>query len=333
MASLIELGDTAYARFTRTITWGEELLADLQALSTGHLSPGLLAHIDDFFFSSAYCVNFFSDGTALDQVETLGFDARRQVVVEDLRSWSISRLRSTLSMRITLLRKWFDEHLASLGRLESLQHQTLAILAGANGDVSMQRSIIQMRLKLENRLMLDTLDYLRRQGMLEFDKDSDLVTITELGQKEIQKLTARGSRMAQPYRPHDLVFLSYAHEDTQRVREVYDLLEQTGFNLWWDQENLVGGQDWDLEINRTIEEAAVSMVFLSNNSVEKTGYVNKEIKRILDRMDMMPEGKIFIILVRMDDCQIPMRLRQWHVIDYSDSEAKEKIVKAVRHAL
>jgi hypothetical protein len=44
-----------------------------------------------------------------------------------------------------------------------------------------------------------------------------------------------------------------------------------------------------------VEAADVVIVYLSNNSVSKEGYIQKEIRKVLDISDEKPEGTIFII--------------------------------------
>ena len=50
---------------------------------------------------------------------------------------------------------------------------------------------------------------------------------------------------------------------------------------WLDEEKLYPGQDWDLEIEKAVEAADAVIVFLSNNSVTKEGYVQRELRFVL----------------------------------------------------
>lgn len=69
------------------------------------------------------------------------------------------------------------------------------------------------------------------------------------------------------------------------------------------EENILPGQKWEMAIDQTIKKADYFIARLSSNSVAKKGYVQKEIRRALDILDTMPEKDIFIIPVRLDDCQ------------------------------
>jgi hypothetical protein len=41
-----------------------------------------------------------------------------------------------------------------------------------------------------------------------------------------------------PVRERNLVFLSYAHEDLEKVRRVYDGLKERELNVWFDKRDL-----------------------------------------------------------------------------------------------
>lgn len=120
------------------------------------------------------------------------------------------------------------------------------------------------------------------------------------------------------------VFLCHASQDKPIVRELYSrLLAEGWIDPWLDEEKLLPGQDWDLEIEKAAEVADAVIVCLSNNSVSKEGYVQKELRRILDIADEKPEGTIFVIPIRLDDCAIPRRLKIWQYIDYFPIESRK----------
>ena len=91
------------------------------------------------------------------------------------------------------------------------------------------------------------------------------------------------------------VFLCHASQDKPIVRELYQrLLAEGWIDPWLDEEKLLPGQNWDLEIEKAVESADAVIVCLSNNSVTKAGYIQKELRKILDVADEKPEGEIFI---------------------------------------
>lgn len=112
------------------------------------------------------------------------------------------------------------------------------------------------------------------------------------------------------------VFLCHSSNDKPAVRELYKRLEAEGWiDPWLDEENLYPGQDWDLEIEKAVEAADAVIVFLSSNSVTKEGYVQRELRFVLRIADFKPEGTVFVIPVRLDDCPLPRRLSMWQYVD------------------
>lgn len=126
------------------------------------------------------------------------------------------------------------------------------------------------------------------------------------------------------------VFLCHSSGDKPSVREIYDRLKTDGFQPWLDDEDLLPGHDWDLEIDKAVSQAHVVLAFLSNASVSKEGYVQKELKRALDVADEKPEGTIFVIPVRLEDCPVPERLKKWHWVDLFDQRGYQRLIRSLR---
>ncbi len=113
------------------------------------------------------------------------------------------------------------------------------------------------------------------------------------------------------------VFLCHSSQDKPIVRELYQRLNAEGWiDPWLDEEKLLPGQDWDLEIEKAVEAADAVIVCLSNNSVSKEGSVQKEIKRALDKAEEKLEDAIFIIPLRFENCLVPRRLKVYQYQDY-----------------
>ena len=100
-----------------------------------------------------------------------------------------------------------------------------------------------------------------------------------------------------------------------------------------DKEKLLPGQEWELEIEKSVKGADVVIVCLSEKSVEKVGYYQKEIKKILDVADEKPEGTIFVIPLRLDECRVPYRLAKWQYEDYFPREKAIDSYKNIRESL
>ncbi len=128
------------------------------------------------------------------------------------------------------------------------------------------------------------------------------------------------------------VFLCHASQDKPAVRELYKrLAAEMWIDPWLDEEKLLPGQDFDLEIYKAARDSDSIIICLSKVSVAKEGYVNKEIRRSLDAADEKPEGAIYIIPLRLDDCSPSFeRLKKLHWADYFTPNAHEKLIKSLR---
>ncbi len=126
------------------------------------------------------------------------------------------------------------------------------------------------------------------------------------------------------------VFLCHSSNDKPAVRELYQKLRaESWIQPWLDEEELYPGQDWNMEIEKAVEAADAIIVCLSNNSITKEGYVQKEIKTALDFSDYKPEGIVFIIPVRLEDCKPPSRLSKWQHADYFEGQRERALERLI----
>ncbi|MFH0878401.1 MAG: SUMF1/EgtB/PvdO family nonheme iron enzyme [Lentisphaerota bacterium] len=129
--------------------------------------------------------------------------------------------------------------------------------------------------------------------------------------------------MPEPLRPLH-VFLCHAKEDKPVVRELYQKLAAEGWiDPWLDEEKLLPGQDWDLEIEKAVRAAQAVVVLLSKDSITKEGYVQAEMRFALNIARTKPDETIFVIPLRLDDCQVPIRLQIYQYVDYFPKERKD----------
>lgn len=113
------------------------------------------------------------------------------------------------------------------------------------------------------------------------------------------------------------VFLCHASQDKPVVRELYQrLLAEDWIDPWLDEERLLPGQDWNLEIEKAVESSDVVIVCVSGISIAKEGYIQKELRKVLNIALEKLEGAIFVLPVRLDDCELPRQLRDRQALNY-----------------
>ena len=130
--------------------------------------------------------------------------------------------------------------------------------------------------------------------------------------------------------PGPTVFICHALEDKPAARHLHGRLKADGFRPWLDELDLLPGQDWQLEIRRAVRRAEVVLVCLSARSISKTGYVQREIKIALDAAEERPEGVVYIIPARLQECQVPERLAKWQWVDTFAANGYERLCLALR---
>ena len=130
------------------------------------------------------------------------------------------------------------------------------------------------------------------------------------------------------------VFISYAHEDYGSSKRLYDrLLLEKDIEPWLDKEKLLPGMNWKHEIRKAIRESRYFVAILSSQSVSKRGFFQTELKEALEVYREFPQGSIYLIPVRLDECETPEdTLDEIHYIDlFPDWEdGYQRILKAIR---
>ena len=126
------------------------------------------------------------------------------------------------------------------------------------------------------------------------------------------------------------VFLCHSSGDKPAVRELYQRLCAEGIDAWLDEEKLLPGQDWQCEIPKAVRTSDVVIVCLSRGSITKAGYVQREIKFALDVADEQPEGAIFLIPAKLEECEVPDRLSRWQWVNLYEAKGYERLMRALR---
>ena len=126
------------------------------------------------------------------------------------------------------------------------------------------------------------------------------------------------------------VFLCHASADKPAVRKLYHYLRERKMDPWLNSEKLLPGQNWQVEIPKALFSSDVIIVCLSKNSVDKEGYVQKEIKFALDKALEMPEGRIFLIPARLEECDLPYSLRAYQYVNLFEADGYRRLLRSLR---
>jgi queuine/archaeosine tRNA-ribosyltransferase len=125
------------------------------------------------------------------------------------------------------------------------------------------------------------------------------------------------------------VFICYARDDAEAATRIYEQLQEAGLKPWMDSKNLVPGANWDQTIQKAIRASQYFLVLLTDRSVTKRGYLQKEIKRALDFQDEKLDSDRYLIPTRMDRCTIPDRLAHLQCADLFQEGGWASLVAAL----
>ena len=97
------------------------------------------------------------------------------------------------------------------------------------------------------------------------------------------------------------VFVSYASQDAAAARRICDALRAACLEVWFDQNELVGGDAWDRKIRTQIRDCALFLPLISAHTQARLeGYFRLEWKLAEDRSHLMAKGKPFLVPVVLD---------------------------------
>lgn len=127
---------------------------------------------------------------------------------------------------------------------------------------------------------------------------------------------------------HNKIFISYAKEDINYAEKLYNFLLSKNYDPWLDKKKLLVGQDWQFFIQDALQKADFIILLLSKTSVSKRGFVQKEFRKALEYCEYKLDSDIYVIPIKIDDCDVPMNLQKFQWLEYHNN-AFEQITKAI----
>ena len=115
------------------------------------------------------------------------------------------------------------------------------------------------------------------------------------------------------------VFLSYASQDAEAVLRIAEALRAAGIVVWFDKDELTGGDAWDAKIRKQIAECALFVPVISAATQARSeGYFRIEWRLAAQRTHGMADDTTFLLPVVIDDtrdaeARVPAEFRavQW----------------------
>lgn len=222
--------------------------------------------------------------------------------------------------------------------------QTLFDISKANVKSQVYSHVLASKTNFNVETLMDCVDYLESKGYLTLLRpkpsgvDFELISITLDGIDRIEK-QGQDKQLTKTYmdlNQQDVkqrIFICYAKEDFCYANDLYADLKNAGLYPWLDKKNILPGQNWEKEIKKAIKNSHFFLPLFSLTSVAKRGYVQREFKMGIDVAKEIPEGEIFMIPLRIDDCQIPFD--ELSSIQYQDlypdwGKSVEKVIESIK---
>jgi TolB-like protein len=98
------------------------------------------------------------------------------------------------------------------------------------------------------------------------------------------------------------VFISYARDDIAAAQRAAEALRSNGVEVWFDLNELRGGDAWDQKIRKQIKACTLFLPVISARTQERSeGYFRLEWKLAVERTHLMAEGVPFLVPLVLDD--------------------------------
>jgi hypothetical protein len=118
-------------------------------------------------------------------------------------------------------------------------------------------------------------------------------------------------------------FFSYARSDSEFALRLAKDLRSAGVQLWLDQLDIVGGQQWDRAVEEALHRCGGMIVVLTPEAVRS--------RNVMDEVSFALEEEKLVVPIMLRSCQIPFRLRRVHRVNFTMSY--DDAVRELRRAL
>jgi hypothetical protein len=130
-----------------------------------------------------------------------------------------------------------------------------------------------------------------------------------------------------------VIFLCYAKPDRDEVEILYQALADGGFTPWMDEKDIVPGEFWPNSIRRAIRRADFFLACISKNSVNRRGYLQREIREGLEMWKEKLEDDIYLIPVRLEKCDLPENLASFQCLNLYEKDGHARLSSAIAEGL
>ena len=145
--------------------------------------------------------------------------------------------------------------------------------------------------------------------------------------------------MPEPSDATGTVFLSYASQDAEAAARICEALQAAGVRVWLDKSALHGGDAWDAQIKKRIQECALFIPVISaHTNARSEGYFRGEWNLATRRLMNMAQDAAFLVPVVIDglreaDARVPDEFLKAQWTWLPDGRTPESFAHRVRQLL
>lgn len=129
------------------------------------------------------------------------------------------------------------------------------------------------------------------------------------------------------------VFLCYTRADSKNVQALYYWLREKGFRSWMDTEDLLAGEKWLTIISREIRRSQFFLACVSKSWENRGEVMIRELRIALDARELLLDDDIYLIPVRLEECDMPEILRGYQWVDLFDKRGWAKLLGSLKVGL
>ena len=112
-------------------------------------------------------------------------------------------------------------------------------------------------------------------------------------------------------------FISYSRVNSDFAVNIAKDLRSAGFDIWLDQLDIPTGSRWDDELEKALDRCSTFLIVLSPESIKS--------QNVKDEIGYAIDGGKHILPVLIKNCKIPLRLRRFQFVDFTDDSYKESL--------
>jgi len=125
------------------------------------------------------------------------------------------------------------------------------------------------------------------------------------------------------------IFLCYGRQDRQKVQRLYEELANLGYQPWMDVKDILPGEVWETSIRHAIRRADFFLACISSTSVNRRGFLQKEIREALEIWKEKLEEDIYFIPARLEECEVPQQMSGFQWVDLFEQQGLARLSEAI----